>query len=81
MKNITLYIPGGQLIELKVAGASGQITSNLHDKTAGRKYNAAINGLESLVLAQACAGIDVETPEYMEALTTALDAIENSYLG
>lgn len=42
-------------------------------------YNAAIDGLERLVLAQACLGINVQTPAYLEALETAIDAIGNEY--
>lgn len=42
-----------------------------------RIYNAAIDGLESLVLAQHQAGLDLEAPAYLEALRTAVDAITN----
>ena len=40
-------------------------------------FNKIMNGIESLILAQACAGIDVESPEYFEALETAIDGISN----
>ena len=40
-------------------------------------YNSAVNGLESLVLAHACAGIDVEDARYVAGLGAALDAISN----
>jgi len=36
-----------------------------------------LEGLTSLVLAQFCAGFDVNAPAYLEALQTALDAVEN----
>ena len=59
---------------------SGTITSNLK-RTDGlavdRIYNAAIDGLESLILAHACAGIDVESPAYVEGIETAVEAIAN----
>jgi hypothetical protein len=42
------------------------------------EYNAAIDGLESLILAHYCAGIDVEKPAYVEGIQTALDAIGNN---
>ena len=35
------------------------------------EYNAAIDGLEALVLALHCAGFDVTTPQFVEAVTTA----------
>jgi hypothetical protein len=40
-----------------------------------QSYNAAIDGIESLVLAHACAGIDVSSKEYVEGIQTALDAV------
>ncbi len=40
-------------------------------------YNAAIDGLESLILAQACAGIDITTDQYAQAVRVAVEAIAN----
>lgn len=59
----------------------GSIVSNLHeDDDAGADlYNAAIDGIESMVLAHACAGIDVSTPAYMEGIETAVMAVSNNY--
>jgi len=60
--------------------ASGTIISDLksHDGTAAeRLLNAAIDGLESLILAHACAGVDVESPVYLEGIETAVDAVTN----
>lgn len=58
---------------------SGSIISDLHERetAANRQYNAAIDGLESLILAHACAGVDVESPAYLEGIETAVDAIAN----
>lgn len=58
---------------------SGSIISDLREPetTANRPYNAAIDGLESLILAHACAGVDVESPAYLEGIETAVDAITN----
>jgi hypothetical protein len=42
------------------------------------EYNAAIDGLESLILAHYCAGIDVEKPSYVEGIQTVLDAFGNN---
>ena len=41
-------------------------------------FNRIMNGIESLILAQAQAGVDVESPAYFEALETAIDAIGNN---
>lgn len=60
---------------------NGNITSDLH--TEGRdlvEYHAAINALESLILAHACAGFPVTSPAYVEGVEAAVDAIFNQYL-
>ncbi|MFH1265215.1 MAG: hypothetical protein ABIK89_05765, partial [Planctomycetota bacterium] len=58
---------------------SGSIVSDLRgpEAAANRQYNAAIDGLESLILAHACAGVDVESPAYVEGIETAVDAVAN----
>ena len=58
---------------------SGTIVSDLREpETAlNRPYNSAVDGLEALILAHACAGIDVESPAYLEGIETAVDAIAN----
>ena len=59
---------------------SGSITSDLKGPAhiaAERWYNAAVDGLESLILAHACAGIDVASPAYVEGVETAVEAISN----
>ena len=40
-------------------------------------YNAAVDAIESLVLAHACAGVDVQASSYLNGLQTALDSIQN----
>ncbi len=45
------------------------------DDPATAIYNAAIDGVESLVLAQWAAGIDVSTPAYKAALETTVEAL------
>ena len=68
---------------------AGMIVSSLRDD-ATRVYeagdqlaldccNAAIDGLESLVLAAACAGIDITAANFVQAVETAKDAIGNQY--
>ena len=64
---------------------SGVLTSNLHDDVNPNdsnevEYDAAINGVESLILSLACEGIDVSTPEFVSAINTTLDKIANFYL-
>jgi hypothetical protein len=57
----------------------GTITSDLragrdHGSSDGR-LDAAIDALESLILAHACAGIDVQSPAYIEGVETAVEAV------
>ena len=55
------------------AAGMGAIASDLHvpgGKAANRQFNAAIDCLESLILAHACAGVDVQSPAYIEGIET-----------
>lgn len=49
------------------------------DGEADSEFDAAINVLGSVVLAQACAGIDISTKQYAESIQTVVDAILNQY--
>jgi len=42
-------------------------------------FNAAIGGMESFLLALACAGVNVTTKQFTTALETTLDSIGNHY--
>lgn len=42
-------------------------------------YNAAMDGIEALILAHAVAGIDIESPAYLEGIETAVDACASNY--
>ena len=62
----------------------GTISSDLHEKPssgeseeeAGNrdKFNAAMDAIESFVLAAACTGIDITTPDFEYAIETAVQA-------
>ena len=56
----------------------GTITSSLHEDESGSEddseYEAAIDGIESLILAHACAGVDVSAPAYAQGIQTAVEA-------
>lgn len=61
--------------------AVGTIHSDLHECGQGRtiqKLNAAMDGMEALILAHACVGIDVASPAYVEGIEMAVDAIGNA---
>jgi hypothetical protein len=58
----------------------GKLTSDLKATgTRARPFNNAVDGLEALILAHACAGIDVASPAYVEGVETAVEAIGNHY--
>lgn len=75
----TYKLPYG--IEVKVNGKMGSITSTLKASwefdpgVDELGFNWAVDVIESLVLAHACAGVDIGSDQYVEGLTTALDAI------
>lgn len=59
----------------------GTISSDLKQPARdddGGLFNAAIDGLESLILAHACAGVDVESAAYVDGVQTAFEAIANN---
>lgn len=66
-------------IVIMLSHECGSITSDLlhdvpHHLLEYAELCAAVNALESLILAHAVAGIDVETPAYMEGIETAINA-------
>ncbi|MBX7102588.1 MAG: hypothetical protein K1X57_00805 [Gemmataceae bacterium] len=73
---------GRNWIEVETASHGGAILSNLKDGCEEPPEAcigcAAIDGLESLILAHTCAGIDITADAYKEGIQTALDAIGNS---
>lgn len=85
MKDIReIRVPvGGMVIELHKddeGETAGTITSELLDGVeAGGQLAAAIDAIESMVLAHACAGIDIESPAYLEGLDVALGAMFNGW--
>ncbi len=58
------------------AADSPESEQEAHDRCLN---TAAIDGMESLILALACAGQDVKSPQFIEAIQTTLDAIGNQY--
>jgi len=58
-------------IEIDVENGGGTIRSNF-------PIDSTYDGMESFILACACSGVDVTTPEFINAIVTATDAIENN---
>lgn len=70
MKTIELPCFG---IIVNAAPQVGSISSDLHEE-GEYDYNNAMDGIESMILAHACAGIDIETPAYIEGIETAVQS-------
>ena len=61
-------------------GTTGTISPRLHaDADGDDGYTGAVDGLESLILAMACAGVIITTTPMLDAIATAIDAIANEY--
>jgi hypothetical protein len=59
---------------------ASDVNEESEDNVENRKsFNTSIDALESLILAHACAGIDVEAYGYVEGIRTALQAISKEY--
>lgn len=54
------------------------VAERLEERTEFQKGKSAINIIESMILAHAIAGIDIEAPGYVEGIETALDALGNN---
>ena len=85
-RDVTLRLTlDGDWIELALTYAdaqgqrSGSVTSSLHSSEADDdQFNAAMDAVESIVLAHACAGIDVTDPRYVEGVRTCIQACANN---
>jgi hypothetical protein len=70
---------GGKSCCFDCDGSQGGEFPNSADEVSGRlRYNGMLDALESIVLAQACAGVKVDDPQYIVGLETALDAFGNN---
>ena len=61
---------GGASLSSDLKDNSGAVT--LEESEQIESYNSAMDGIESMILAHACAGIDIESPEYLEGIETAV---------
>ena len=82
-------LEGSFTVTLDDDGNGGTITSNQHEDiiVVGieveeyeeiMQYNNRLEGIESLILGHACAGIDITTDAYQEGVKTALDGCANN---
>jgi len=68
----TIALPVYDII-ITLDDGGGTITHGLYEEH-DTLYNSAIDGITSMILAHAIAGVDVESPEYIEGIETAVNA-------
>jgi len=74
MKTINIPTSYGNII-VDVANKGGAVT--LPPVLEGEAYDAALDAFTSLILAHACAGVDVGNSAYAKGVNVALEAIAN----
>lgn len=62
-------------IRVLVNEGHGTLESSLKEKG---EDNSPIDGMESLLLALACEGVNISTPEFVRAIKTTVSAISNN---
>jgi len=67
----TIKLPCYGIVVTFAPGESGELRSDL-------VYDIPeIDGIESMMLAHAIAGVDIESPAYLEGIETAVEAVAN----
>lgn len=79
-EEIDLGVYGIRVTLTTVDGETGGvICSDLHeDDREDVAYSANMSGVESLILAHACAGVDIKSLAYVRGIETAVEAITNN---
>ena len=54
------------------------ISQTIVQETSNARFAYTMHGIMSMILAHACAGIDIESPEYLEGIKTAIEASANN---
>ena len=62
-------------IVLQLDGDGGTINSDLHTTDDTVEQTAALDAVESLILAHAVAGVDIASPAYIEGIEVAVESI------
>ena len=55
------------------------ISSDLSDGTIGGDYDVAAHIIESMILAHAAAGVDIESPAYVSGIKVVVEAAANHF--
>ena len=86
METIRVNIPGLNHHFVITAEADGNafIQTDFRDGEdngeSDSEFLSALDGIESLILAHYCAGVDVQSAEYAKGIAVALEKIANAFL-
>ena len=75
----TYHLPYGITVTTSPKGEES-ISSELRVTPMDREdevFNAKVSAIETFILSQACAGIEIDSPAYFEALETTIEAVLN----
>jgi hypothetical protein len=74
----TIKLPCYGIVVTFALYESGELRSDLSSGHHARnKFDIWIDGIESMILAHAIAGVDIESPAYIEGIETAVEAVAN----
>ena len=68
---------GGTITSSMDRNTPDDVEGGSEEDTDWDRYHGAINGIESLILAHACAGMDITSPAYIDGIETAVEACGN----
>ena len=69
----------GKFLCGRIIGGTLRDNYSCGDEGLDDLFNAAMDALESILLAHACAGIDVSSEAYVDGLGTAIEACANNF--
>ena len=70
------------LVELTNDGGGSITSASLkteHEDEEDELYNAAMDGIESMILGHAIAGVDIESPAYLQGIEDAVNGCANNF--
>ena len=73
---MTITLPCFGII-IEVLDNAGKIASHLKGDGDSPELTAATDAIESMILAHACAGVDVASPAYVEGIETTVETCWN----
>jgi len=58
---------------------AGLGTDDAEDAANRLQFNGAMDGITSMILARTCAGVDIQSSQYIEGIRTAVQACANNF--